>query len=491
MKILTPSYVWLVASALFLTVGCAANVKCKDDCVQKITANNQVKIGWAKRSIDPGRVVPITGQLHLRISHGTHTPVLASALAMENNGDAVIFVSVDMVSVRPLIINTLRDILKAEAPEIPAEKVIVSATHTHSGPSHTDVSQESFPNQFKFMSGNDVRKFIVRQIADAVKEAWAKRAPGSIAYGYGLAVTGHSRRVAYLDDIGKRLAKTPGAAINGHVKKYGRTDDDMFAGYEAGFDAFINIVYTFDEKGKLNGAVVNVPCPAQTSENAWTLYASFWHNVREKLEAQYGEIGLICQSAGAGDLAPRQQHYKKAELRRYRLKYPKEMAEIEKLRSSNPEQSREKMRELMRKAAPEMGMRRGFRGGHGAGERPVTDLEPTPEQLESLKNKYPAEFAEYEKLKNSDKPEEKTLAAGKLKAIIKKAMAENPALLQGKFLRDRNRRAVNLTRRELKRRYPEKMREIEEIEKVTAESCMQVFRETDPGIPSCAKLVSK
>ena len=33
--------------------------------------------------------------------------------------------------------------------------------------------------------------------------------------------------------------------------------------------------------------------------------------------------------------------------------------------------------------------------------------------------------------------------------------------------------------------------EIEEIEKVTAESCMQVFRETDPGIPSCAKLVSK
>ncbi|MBR7145736.1 MAG: neutral/alkaline non-lysosomal ceramidase N-terminal domain-containing protein [Lentisphaeria bacterium] len=326
MKILTQSYVWLVASALFLTVGCAANVKCKDDCVQKITANNQVKIGWAKRSIDPGRVVPITGQLHLRISHGTHTPVLASALAMENNGDAVIFVSVDMVSVRPLIINTLRDILKAEAPEIPAEKVIVSATHTHSGPSHTDVSQESFPNQFKFMSGNDVGKFIVRQIADAVKEAWAKRAPGSIAYGYGLAVTGHSRRVAYLDDIGKRLAKTPGAAINGHVKKYGRTDDDMFAGYEAGFDAFINIVYTFDEKGKLNGAVVNVPCPAQTSENAWTLYASFWHNVREKLEAQYGEIGLICQSAGAGDLAPRQQHYKKAELRRYRLKYPKEMA---------------------------------------------------------------------------------------------------------------------------------------------------------------------
>lgn len=100
--------------------------------------------------------------------------MLASALAMENNGDSVIFVSVDMVAVRPLIINTLRDILKAEAPEIPAEKIIVSATHTHAGPSHTDVSQDSFPNQFKFMSGNDAGKFIACQIADAVKEAWAK-----------------------------------------------------------------------------------------------------------------------------------------------------------------------------------------------------------------------------------------------------------------------------------------------------------------------------
>ena len=174
-----------------------------------------------------------------------------------------------------------------------------------------------------------------------------------------------------------------------------------------------------------------------------------------------------------------------------RNKYPKEMAEIEKLRSSNPEQSREKMRELMRKAAPEMGMRRGFRGGHGAGERPVTDLEPTPEQLEMLKNKYPAEFAEYEKLKNSDKPEEKTLAAGKLKAIIKKAMAENPALLQGKFLRDRNRRAVNFTRRELKRRYPEKMREIEEIEKTDPDTARRelrkLFAESNLQMPGGAR----
>ena len=174
-----------------------------------------------------------------------------------------------------------------------------------------------------------------------------------------------------------------------------------------------------------------------------------------------------------------------------RNKYPKEMAEIEKLRADNPEKSREKMRELMRKAAPEMGMRRGSRGGRPDGERLVNDFSPAPEQLEMLKNKYPAEFAEYEKLKNSDKPEEKALAAEKLKAIVKKALAENPALLQGKSLRDRNRRAVNFTRQELKRRYPEKMKEIEEIGKTDPDTARRelrkLFAESDLQIPHGAR----
>ena len=66
-----------------------------------------------------------------------------------------------------------------------------------------------------------------------------------------------------------------------------------------------------------------MPCPSQTSENVWSYNASFWHNVREKLAAKYGDVGVIAQSAAAGDLAPRQLHYKAAERRRYMLKYSK------------------------------------------------------------------------------------------------------------------------------------------------------------------------
>ena len=53
------------------------------------------------------------------------------------------------------------------------------------------------------------------------------------AYGYGFATVGFSRRALYLDDTGKRLGHKPGYATNGHCVMYGKTNDSMFAGYEA------------------------------------------------------------------------------------------------------------------------------------------------------------------------------------------------------------------------------------------------------------------
>ena len=314
------------AGAMLIGAGCASPLACKDDCSSKIAANDHLKIGWGKRSIASDKPVPITGQFHLRVSQGVYKPVLASAMAMENGKDAVIFVSVDMVSVHTEILKQVKDILKKEVADLPVEKIILNATHTHAGPSGS-AAAVTYPNKVKFTPTEEMRKYLARQIADAVKDAWLNRAGGSIAYGYGFATTGHSRRTTYLDDIGKRDQSQAGIAMNGKAKMYGKTRDDMFEGYEAGTDAFINIFYTFDKNGKLSGAVINVPCPSQTNESVWMLHGSFWNNVREKLEARYGNIGVICQSAAAGDLSPRQLHYQEAEKRRYRLKYADKIAE--------------------------------------------------------------------------------------------------------------------------------------------------------------------
>ena len=322
MKIFNFALAALSATALLLVSGCAATKVC-----DKAADANHLQIGWGKRSLAKDGPVPITGQFHLRVAMGQFTPVIAQAMAMSNKTDAVIFVSADMVSVQPEVLLKVQEILKKEAPQIPTEKIILNATHTHAGPS-SNVVPGDYPRQVKVTPTDEMLAFISRQIADAIKEAWAKRAPGSIAYGYGFATTGHSRRTIYLDDTGKRLGSTTGFAVNGRGRMYGSTYDDMFDGYESGTDSFINLFYTFDKKGKLTGAVINVPCPSQTGEMTWMLHASFWHNVREKLTAKYGDVGVIAQSAAAGDLAPRQLHYGAAELRRYKLKYAKEWAEF-------------------------------------------------------------------------------------------------------------------------------------------------------------------
>ena len=156
-------------------------------------------------------------------------------------------------------------------------------------------------------------------------------------------------------------------------------------------------------------------------------------------------------------------------------KYPKEFAEIEKLRESDPEKARDKMRNLMRKNMSENGM-----GGRGPF---APAAEPSEEQLKELKAKYPAEFAEYEKLKSSD-PEK---AKARLQSLLKKAFGENAAA-NDKLLRDRNRRATSYVIGELKRRYPEKMQEIEKLQKTDPDTARaelrKLFADANMRMPS-------
>ena len=163
-------------------------------------------------------------------------------------------------------------------------------------------------------SSDDYRRFLAAQAGEAVCEAYGKRAPGGIAYGYGFAVVSHSRRVVYFDDLSKR----PGAVVNsthglnGHAAMYGNTNDPGFSHYEAGADPCVNLLYTFDPAGKLTGAIVNVPCPSQNSENEYKLSADYWHDVRLAIRKRQHDILIMAQCVDGRDLSLSLLHYKRA-----------------------------------------------------------------------------------------------------------------------------------------------------------------------------------
>ena len=311
----------IIAAAAFMTSALSAD-------------EPALNIGWGRCSINPGKPVAITGQHYLRVSIGEFNPVVAEAVVVENGKDAVIFVSADMVGLRSNIFAKVQEKLRAIDPAIPVNKIIMNATHTHAGPSFS-TAKPAVPGM-DYLSIEETLEILSTRIAGAIAEAWKNRAPGSVAFGYGFATTGHSRRTVYLVNQRKPDADF-GSDPNGMARMYGSTAENSFSHYEAGIDTFLNLMYTFDAKGKLTGAVINTPCPAQTNEHAWMLHAGFWHPVREKLRAKYGSIGIIAQCAAAGDLSPRQMHYRKAELRRYKLKYPKLYKEYKKYPLKYPE----------------------------------------------------------------------------------------------------------------------------------------------------------
>ncbi len=309
---------------------------------------NVLKIGWAKRDVSTTEPINLPGQFYMRISTGVLDPVYATTLFIEDGNDMVCFVTLDCVVIRNFLVDEVRRLVAKKHPELPVVKIILNATHTHAGPSHYKMTTkkvspkktDSFldtaqiPTTMKVADSEKYRDWLAQQIADAVCEAYEKRAPGGFAYGYGYATVGHSRRVTYFDDTSKRPGEILNSmgAVHGHARMYGNTNDTKFSGYEAGTESFVNLLYTFDSKKKLTGAIINVPCPSQNSESIFQISSSFWHDVRQLITKKYGDIFILPQCAAGGDLAPRILHYKKAQQRRFALKYgrdPKYTEEFE------------------------------------------------------------------------------------------------------------------------------------------------------------------
>ncbi|NLD87465.1 MAG: hypothetical protein GX633_04330 [Clostridiales bacterium] len=312
-----------------------------------------LKIGWAERDITTYGPAYIPGFFNMRISRGVIDPVFTTALVVEDGNDIAIFLSVDTCVMRSFLLDEIRAKTKRKNPEIPVEKILASAMHQHTAPSHyydggeideclydiytkeeIDKILEGYipgsnmvvPRDGVVIESSDkYRAFLSDQASDAICEAYASRKESGIAYGYGYGVVAHSRRTVYFDDTSLRpgAQSDPLTSLHGHARMYGETNDDNFASFEAGENHYVNIMYTFDKDKKLTGAIINIPCPSQNSEGEADCHitADYWCDVKKAIRARHGDIFILSQCAAGGDLSPHLLYYKDARLRRFRLKY--------------------------------------------------------------------------------------------------------------------------------------------------------------------------
>lgn len=267
--------------------------------------------GSSSISITPDERVALAGQMHTRISQKVESPCIAVALAIETRDedksiDQSIFVACDLVTMRESqsLYADLRARLTGKVPDEVLPKIILNATHTHTGP--VIVAGAYNIPESGVMHPKEYREFLLDQLAIVVEKAWRNRQPARVAWGLGYAVVAHNRRIVY---------------ENGTAVMYGKTNDPNFREIEGSPDHGVEILYFWNDKDELIATAVNVACPSQVVEGRSAVNADFWHPVRELLKKKHGEqLNVLGWCGASGDQAPRPQFRKEAELRMQKLR---------------------------------------------------------------------------------------------------------------------------------------------------------------------------
>ena len=277
----------------------------------------KIKMGWAEVDMTPakGNKISLAGQFFERITDEVESPITVTAFALESGNDQMVIVSCDLGGVRGEVMVKVREKLNGKI-DLPLEKIIINATHTHTSMVYKgsstiainnpnmmatlqvlktlvpeDMAYEPLVSAEECLTPVQCTEIIVNAICEAVIKAWNGRKAGYYQNAFGRVAVGMCRRVCYDD---------------GSAKMWGETNMASFTHLEAGNDSGIELIYTFDENKQVNGVVANIACPAQVVEQRYFISSDYWGKVKENLEKKFGRrIFVLGLCSAAGDQCPR------------------------------------------------------------------------------------------------------------------------------------------------------------------------------------------
>ena len=222
--------------------------------------------GLYETDITPPLETMLPGHFAMRPAEGVRDRLCARALACSNDkGDAFILVALDAIQVDSVMSARARARIE-KLTGVPGERVMVSATHTHTGG----------PVCFSDGEGFDLNyiNWTADRAADAAVMAWNRRVPAKLGYGSAQEETLAFNRRYFMKD--GRLKTNPG---------FGRTDIDRPAGP---MDPQVGVLKIEAMDGRLIGVITNFACHLDTVKgNLFCIdYPGELHRV---LKSVYGE----------------------------------------------------------------------------------------------------------------------------------------------------------------------------------------------------------
>ena len=253
--------------------------------------SEQLLAGWGEADTTPdSEDIELAGQYYQRLARGIHSRLKAVALVIEQADKRTVMVSLDVAGVPEEFCLYMQNIISAKMPNIPANRIIFSATHTHTAPD-IRIRKDWRKSGLEPKAIEEFRDLVEAKVLKSVEQAWSSRQPAGVSNVLDFARLGHCRRAVYSDDT---------------AEMYGRTDRDDFVGMEGGEDSGVDLFFFFDRECKPTGVIVNVACPSQVMEATYQISSDYMGTLREKLKQEFGDdFRTLTQVSAAGCQSPR------------------------------------------------------------------------------------------------------------------------------------------------------------------------------------------
>ena len=188
------------------------------------------KVGAAEIDITPPVGHRMAGYFDERLATGTHDPLKAKALVLQDGPEQVALVFCDLVGVS-LNVTTNARARASRQTGIPVSHIAISATHSHTGPLFDDVRRHYFHETALARNGKDPREkiyypaFLTERLVKVIALAQARLKPAQLEVGIAKQ-EGVAFNRRYWMKNGK-VAFNPGQLNPNIVKPAGPTDPDV------------------------------------------------------------------------------------------------------------------------------------------------------------------------------------------------------------------------------------------------------------------------
>jgi neutral ceramidase len=143
-----------------------------------------LRVGAAAVLITPEAGTPMAGYYTARAAEGVHDDLYAKAIVLEQDGVKAALVACDLISMPRGVVERAREQVERET-HIPGSHVMISATHSHTGPVLTFGSSRDPAEGDGRDKSRRYTDSLPGLIAQSVKEADGRLAPASASVGVG------------------------------------------------------------------------------------------------------------------------------------------------------------------------------------------------------------------------------------------------------------------------------------------------------------------